>query len=222
LKKMSLAVLVDQDVTWEKDQSGFRKVLVPPTPEKLKVIRDLLAGVTGFTESRGDQLVIETLPFETTMLLEPPPPATAPLAPPPAATPLAMVLKWDRKTQIIAGGAAAAVIVLLLAGVFLLMRRGKPGRSATVTGRAALTAGEGASSGIAGSPGVEQQIESKLAERDALQEKMDAQALQSLKVAPVITKTAEVLAKHIREKVTKESEISAQILRTWIREEEEN
>jgi len=222
LKKMSLAVLVDQDVTWEKDQSGFRKVLVPPTPEKLKVIRDLLAGVTGFTESRGDQLVIETLPFETTMLLDPPPPATAPLAPPPAATPLAMVLKWDRKTQIIAGGAAAAVIVLLLAGVFLLMRRGKPGRSATVTGRAALTAGEGASSGIAGSPGVEQQIESKLAERDALQEKMDAQALQSLKVAPVITKTAEVLAKHIREKVTKESEISAQILRTWIREEEEN
>jgi flagellar biosynthesis/type III secretory pathway M-ring protein FliF/YscJ len=38
----------------------------------------------------------------------------------------------------------------------------------------------------------------------------------------VITKTAEVLAKHIREKVAKESEVSAQILRSWIREEEED
>ena len=65
-----------------------------------------------------------------------------------------------------------------------------------------------------------QQIEAKLAEREALQKKMDAQALNSLKLAPVITKTAEVLAKHLREKITKEPEISAQILRTWIREEE--
>jgi flagellar biosynthesis/type III secretory pathway M-ring protein FliF/YscJ len=69
---------------------------------------------------------------------------------------------------------------------------------------------------------VESQIESQLAERDALQAKMDAQALNSLKLAPVITKKAEVFAKHLREKITKEPEISAQILRSWIREEEEN
>jgi len=45
--------------------------------------------------------------------------------------------------------------------------------------------------------------------------------LSSLKLAPVITKKAEVLAKHLREKITKEPEVSAQILRTWIREEEQ-
>jgi flagellar biosynthesis/type III secretory pathway M-ring protein FliF/YscJ len=67
---------------------------------------------------------------------------------------------------------------------------------------------------------VENQIESQLAERDALQAKMDAQALSSLKLAPVITKKAEVFAKHLREKIAKEPEISVQILRTWIREEE--
>ena len=44
--------------------------------------------------------------------------------------------------------------------------------------------------------------------------------MNSLKLAPVITKTAEVLAKHLREKIAKEPEVSAQILRTWIREEE--
>src|SRR4051794_27823649 len=47
LRKMSLSVLVDQDVTWEKDKSGFRRVLVPPSAEKLKVIHDLVAGITG-------------------------------------------------------------------------------------------------------------------------------------------------------------------------------
>ena len=57
-------------------------------------------------------------------------------------------------------------------------------------------------------------MESKLAERDALQAKMEAQALNSLKLAPVITKTAEVLAKHLREKIAKEPEVSAQILRS--------
>jgi len=216
---MSLAVLVDQDVSWEKDQNGYRKVLVPPAPEKLKVIRDLVAGITGFTESRGDQLVIETLPFETTMLLEAPQPATPPAVAPPAATPLTMILKLDRKTQLIAAGSASGVIVLLVV-VILLMRRGKRRGRATATGQAAIPAGAGAADGV-GPSGVENQIESKLAERDALQEKMDAKALQALKIAPVITKTSEVLAKHIREKVSKESEISAQILRTWIREEED-
>jgi flagellar M-ring protein FliF len=58
VKKISLAVLVDQEVNWEKDGAGLKRTLVPPTPEKMKVIRDLVAGVTGLTPGRGDQLVI--------------------------------------------------------------------------------------------------------------------------------------------------------------------
>ena len=64
------------------------------------------------------------------------------------------------------------------------------------------------------------ELASQLAERDALQQKSDAQALSNLKLAPVITKKAEVLAKHLREKIAKEPDINAQILRTWIREED--
>src|SRR5947209_1948620 len=109
VRKISLAVLVDQDVKWEKDKTGFQRVLVPPPPEKLKIIHDLVAGVTGFSADRGDQLVMETLPFETTLLLEPPP------APPATATPVAprQPLKFDRKTLMMGGGALAAVIVLI-------------------------------------------------------------------------------------------------------------
>src|ERR1035438_205164 len=31
VKKMSLAVLVDQEVTWEPDKGGMKRVLVPPS-----------------------------------------------------------------------------------------------------------------------------------------------------------------------------------------------
>ena len=216
VKKMSLAVLVDQSVTWEKDQQGFRRVLVPPTPETMKIIHDLVAGVTGFTQERGDQLVIETLPFENTLLLEPPqqPGAPGALHPPPAA---GFVLKWDRKTLLIGGGAAAGVLVLgfLLA---MLLRGGKRHADVEFTGPAALP--QGASRPAALGSNVEQELESRLAERDAQQQRLDAQALNSLKLAPVITKKAEVMAKHLREKIAKEPEVSAQVLRTWIREEE--
>jgi flagellar biosynthesis/type III secretory pathway M-ring protein FliF/YscJ len=49
---------------------------------------------------------------------------------------------------------------------------------------------------------------------------MDAQLLHSLKVAPVITKAGEVLAKHLRESIKKDPEVTGHILRAWIREEE--
>jgi len=60
VRKMSLAVLVDQELTWQPDKKGYQRVLQPPSPEKLKIIRDLVAGVTGFSPERGDQLVWET------------------------------------------------------------------------------------------------------------------------------------------------------------------
>jgi flagellar biosynthesis/type III secretory pathway M-ring protein FliF/YscJ len=49
---------------------------------------------------------------------------------------------------------------------------------------------------------------------------MDAKALESLKLTPVITKKAEIMAKHLREKIQIQPEVSVQILRSWIREDE--
>jgi flagellar biosynthesis/type III secretory pathway M-ring protein FliF/YscJ len=91
-----------------------------------------------------------------------------------------------------------------------------------VTSPATLQAagGHGTSAALPAPNQAEAQMENQLAERDALQAQMDAQALSSLKLAPVISKKAEVFAKHLREKIAKEPDISVQILRTWIREEE--
>src|SRR6185369_12189722 len=226
LRRMSVSVLVDQEVTWEKDKNAYKRVLVPPAPEKLKVIRDLVAGITGFSAERGDQLVIETLPFETTLLLEPPAVPNA-IAPGKPGTPIAgfpIPLKLDKKTLMIGGGALGGLLLLAI-GAFLFRRKRRKNRVASAPTTPATLPASGApntTTALAATGEVESQIESQLAERDALQAKMDAQALNSLKLAPVITKKAEVFAKHLREKIIKEPEISAQILRSWIREEEES
>jgi flagellar M-ring protein FliF len=215
IRKQSLSVLVDQEVTWQRNKNGYQRMLVPPSADKLSKIRDLVAGIAGFNAERGDQIVIETLPFENTLQLQPPSlPGTAPQAPP--AGPLG--LKVDKKMMMIAGGAGLGLIVLLLAAVFLLLRRGKR-RRATATVNKELPAAEvdPAKPELSSAEG---ELQAKLAEREALQQKMDAQALSSLALAPVITKTAEVLAKHLREKIKQQPEVSAQILRAWIREEE--
>jgi flagellar M-ring protein FliF len=217
VKKMSLAVLVDQSVSWEKDGKGYKKVLVPPAPETLKIIREQVAAVTGFSPERGDQLTIDTLPFESTLLLEAPDAVGAKPAAPPA--PAGFVLKWDRKTMMIGGGALAGLLVIVVV-LLKMMGGGKKRGSVSVSSPTELQAGAHSPERLA-SGNLAEQMEAQLAEREALQQQMDAQALNSLKLAPVITKKAEVLAKHLREKITKEPDISAQILRTWIREEDQ-
>ena len=220
VRKMSLAVLVDQAVTWEKDGKSMRKVLVPPTPETMKIIHDVVAGAVGFSQERGDQMVIETLPFESTLLMEPPVvPGAAPEPAKPTST-MGLPIQLNRKTLLIGGGAAAGIVVI--AFLLAMLLRGRRKKVAAATTAAELAAGDtpAARAALAASK-AEQGLEAQLAERDALQAKSDAQVLSSLKLAPVITKKAEVLAKHLREKIAKEPEVAAQILRTWIREEEQ-
>jgi len=206
IRKISVAVLVDQELSWEKEKSGFKRVLVPPSAEKLKVIHDLVAGVTGFNAERGDQLVVETQPFETTLTLDPPQPPGA-ARPGGSSKPANTLLQLDQKTLLLGGGVLAAVVLMLV--VFL--RRGR-GESPSTTVPMELPAA------VPVDPTLDQEVRSKLAAHDAQQKEAEAQA--ALKLVPAITKTAEVMAKHIREKVAQGPEVSVQVLRNWIRDED--
>jgi len=221
IRRMSLAVLVDQGVSWEPIPSGLRRVLVPPSPEKLKVIRDVVSGIAGFSTERGDQLVVETLPFETTLLMEPP---ASGIAAPVPETPKRVTLpamQWTPKALGIAAGTVLTLMALAGAALGLLRRRKrvKPGEPAAPVELPAGTP-DGAPPAVEAPSGSgEDDIEAKIAQREALERKLELQALGALRLTPVITKTAEVLAKHLREKISKDPEVSAQVLRTWIRDE---
>lgn len=118
------------------------------------------------------------------------------------------------------GGAGAALILIALGFVMALLFRGGKGKTASVP--TALPAGEDAGHPAVAAPSVpiEQQLASKLAEREALQQQADQKALNALALAPVITKTAEVMAKHLREKIKQDPEVPAQVLRTWLHDSE--
>ena len=54
-----------------------KKIVVPPSAEVLKGVHDMVAGIVGFNEQRGDQITVESLPFENTLEAEPPMSATS-------------------------------------------------------------------------------------------------------------------------------------------------
>ena len=90
VKRISAAVLVDQTLRWDGVGAKAKRIIEPPAPEKLKAIRELVAGAIGLDANRGDQLIVETLPFESTLAIEPPP-GPAPAVPP---APLLKLPDW--------------------------------------------------------------------------------------------------------------------------------
>ena len=202
LKRVSTAVLVDQTLKWEGTGAKARRTLIPPSPETMKAIHDVIAGITGFTEQRGDQISVETLPFESTLAAEPP-------APPPPPSKLQPKFNFMQPFVLGAGG---VIFLLVLAVVFLLMRRS--GRSKTTDPEdMAPQALPGGAAGPAKSV-AESRMAQQIADNQAEQEMLEAEALSRIKLPA--TKKTEVLVKHIREAVHKDPTSAANVLRTWV------
>ena len=124
VRRMSLSVLVGQTFRWEGSGKTKQRVAVPPTPETLKTIRDLVAGITGFNTDRGDQLIVETLPFESEMTAD-----AAQFAPSSAAKPVSRPA-WLEMMMDYKDVAMAAVGILIALGIGLtLVLRLMPRRS---------------------------------------------------------------------------------------------
>lgn len=217
IKRLSIAVLLDQSVRWEGVGPQAKRILEPPPPERIKAIRDLVAAATGLVPERGDQLIVESLPFETTLNLPPPEPPPAPASPTAFPWP-PWVPEAIRKNPAILAGLAAVLLMLMAALGWLLARRRR--RKATVEIQPSLPAAatQGALEAPQSSPA--QELEARLAEQAARQQQLEAEALSSLKLPPVSTKKTEVLTRHLTETVKKNPASAAQILRSWLYETE--
>ena len=211
VRRMSLSVLVDQMVRWEGEGAKRKRLLVPPAPETLKTIRDLVAGVAGLTPDRGDQLIVETLPFELTLHPEAENSFPEQTAPPAKATrPLPRWLEPLRDPKV--GGAAVGGVALAVVAVvvFLVIRRRK-GNAAPSTPRALAEAKAG--------PTLEEQMQAQLADQAKLEQRLEQEALSSIKLPKVTTKKTEVLVKQVKEGAKKDPSVGAHVLRAWIGEQ---
>ncbi len=125
VRRVSASVLVDQAVRWEGSGKQQRQVVTPPSAETVRAIRVLVSGAIGLQPDRGDQLVVETLPFEST-LQAPAPIENTPVAGP--SDPWKSLIEDPRYIGAAAGG------LLLALGLAVYSRR----RSKRVRAKAAV------------------------------------------------------------------------------------
>ncbi|HEY4361253.1 MAG TPA: flagellar basal-body MS-ring/collar protein FliF [Bryobacteraceae bacterium] len=203
IKKLSISVLLDQDVRWDGTGASAQRVLEAPSPERLKTIHDLVAAAAGLDLERGDQLIVESLPFEATLNLEPPAATAAAAAAAKATgkkTPLEQI-KGDPKMMI---GLAAGGVLILSAGFFAFYKMAKKSVKKQVQIRApqALPA------------------HAEQARLAAAQDTWSpSAALGSGEVPALAQPRVEVLTNQIRTAAQKDSEVCVGVLRGWLREE---
>jgi LPXTG-motif cell wall-anchored protein len=109
--------------------------------------------------------------------------------------------------------AAGGVLLLLLSVGFLLWRRRKK-RMATMTGQ--LGPGGTAKGAVAAGSDAQRDVEALLANQAAEQQRLEAEALLSLKIPAIATKKTEVLTKHLAAEVIKNPTTTAQVVRSWL------
>lgn len=214
IKRLSVAVLVDHGVRWEGQGAGARRVLEPPPPEKLKVVKDVLAGVVGFQEQRGDQILVESLPFEATLMAAPPAvsPETGPAAPTGLALPAWLKPLTDAAPLGVWIGACGALVVVGLAGLMWFLRGRRKAHGAVDAGPRALPPEQQARQ-------FEEKALATLAENEAERARMEEEVLSTLRLPPS-TKKSEVLKKHIGDQARRDPAATAQLVRTWLNEGE--
>jgi flagellar M-ring protein FliF len=210
VKKLSLSILVDHSLRWD----GAKRIVEAPSAEKLKVIHDLVAASTGLDPVRGDLLVVEAFPFESTLNAEPSTPTSAPPAAPPSQLPQWLQkLMAQKNFAIIAGVGAAAMLALVVGFLMVRSRTRARKRLQAELALAALEAAKPRENTVADA---QKDLEARMASQVGEQARKDAEAMLQLQLPPVQTKKTEVIKKHIAAEAKKDPTVMAQVVRTWL------
>ena len=199
LKRLSVAVVVDQVVFWDDGESKLSRK--PRSDEEMDSLRSLVVAAAGINEGRGDLLTIANLPYT---ILEPP------VGPPPQPEgPVEIFwLEWIKHNRY--NLVAATVVVVLLIGVFAFWNRRRKKHNALRRKREAAARAEQS----------QKEIEA-VEEATRLKEAEEARLLQGLRTTTLGTTRSQVLKKHLEETAAKDPEGFVQLLRTWIHEDED-
>jgi flagellar M-ring protein FliF len=210
LTRLSMSVLVDHSLRWE----GAKRIVEPPSVEKLKVIRDLVAAATGLDPKRGDQLVVDAFPFEATLTAEPLMLASSAEVQPPTSLPAWLQDLMGHKNFALIAGIGGAGILALLVGLGVLARQRSKRKHAV---EIAKEIEERRTKELAGvRPNSASGLEAQLAEQAAEKIRLDAEALMKLKLPAVATKKTDVLTKHIAAEAKRDPVVMAQVVRSWL------
>jgi len=196
VKRLSIAVLVDQGYKTEGQGAQAHRVLIPPDTEKLKAIQTLVGTLVGLDSARGDQLTVEALPFDDSVNLDP----GSLSKPSPQKKPdeLLSIETLKKKPALLYGSIGGVVLVVGL--VIFAMTRGKK-RAATVETQQALPVADAyARLPVAPAP--------------------HTPVGQTAPLPALMPSRSEVLLTQLQENSRNNPEVWANILRGWLTEEE--
>jgi flagellar M-ring protein FliF len=189
--RISVAVILDDEVVTKKDKAGkVTRNTKSRGPEELQKIQTLVATAVGLDTTRGDQVTVENIAFDSQIAEEPAEPS--------------LVERYGP-----AAGEGAKVVAVIGLVLFVLMVIVRPVFKQALSGPA--LPGQALAPAIPGMPprtvrDLEGEIEAQLA--SSAQQKQ----LESMKM-PVLTKKVNTI-------VANEPEATAKLLRSWLNEGE--
>jgi flagellar M-ring protein FliF len=223
VRRISVAILVDQAMHWEGSGANAKRILEPPPADKLMVVRDVVAGVIGLEPERGDQLTVDTLPFDTTLSLPAPPaPAThtQPTQQHNGLPDLGLFIQHLKALPPIWLAAGGCILVVLLVAMEVvvrgLVRKSQQRKRASAEAEAQAIAAAKAQPKLAGAAPATSPAQ--ITEAQQAQEAAELEALQNIRMIPT-TRKAEIFKKFISEESKKDPSRVAQLLRAWLNEE---
>ena len=199
IKRLSIAVLVDQGSRMEGQGAQAHRVPIAPDPDKLKAIQTLVGTLVGLDATRGDQLTVEALPFDTSMNLEP-----GSLGAPAQKKPDEVLsIETLKKKPALLWGSVAGVVLLIGLVSFVLARLMRGGKgSASVETREALPVVDTYAGLPAGPAGAATPIG------------------EPSRLPALMPSRTEVLLNQLTENSRNNPEAWANVLRSWLAEEE--
>ncbi len=201
IKRLSIAVLVDQGTRMEGQGAQAHRVPIPTDTEKLKAIQTLVGTLVGLDTTRGDQLTVEALPFDNSMNLDP-----GTLGPGAAkkTDEVFSIETLKKKPALLWGSVGGAVLVIGLMGFAVArMMRGSKG-SASAQGHEALPVVDTYAGLPAGPTGAMAAIP------------------EPSRLPALMPSRTEVLLTQLQENSRNNPEAWANVLRGWLAEEEAN
>jgi flagellar M-ring protein FliF len=201
IKRLSIAVLVDQGFKMEGQGAQAHRVTNPPDAEKLKAIQTLVGTLVGLDTTRGDQLTVEALPFDNSVNMDP-----GSLGAPSAAKKPDEVFSIEtlkKKPALLWGSVGGGVLVIgLVIFAVVSMTRGNK-RASSLEPQEALPAADAYTRLPVATPGPSAAL-----------------AGQALHLPALMPSRTEVLLTQLQENSRNNPEAWANILRGWLGEEE--
>jgi flagellar M-ring protein FliF len=202
IKRLSIAVLVDQGFKMQGQGPNAHRVPLPVDADKLKAIQTLVGTLVGLDAMRGDQLTVEALPFDSDVDLEFGSPG-APGAQKKLDEPFS-IEALKKKPALLWGSVGGAVVVIALVVFFVIkLLRGKNKKNARSNIQEALPVAADTYNGLPAAPPT------------------SAAAVSPPSALPALMPSrTEVLLTQLQENSRNNPEAWANILRGWLSEEE--